>query len=172
MIFKAINIYKILLWWCTPYFGVNSNQQISLFYKYLACFVQPLQPQWDSFDTWRQRTKLLAQCTFTKQLQNVLNILYAPSHINNPQSGGIYFNDVSYYVTSAPAIYYNSTTYAYSITDTNNPITFAPSITDNINFSQFIIFVPSAIWAANSNQIIADVALVAVDGIFYTFQTY
>jgi hypothetical protein len=160
------------MYWLTPFFGVNSSNNISMMFKYLACFLQPLQPQIDDFYTWREKTILLAKCKFTKQLQNVLNILYAPDFLYNPSEGGIYFSNVVYNITTAPSIYYDSPTFATSILDIVDPITFAPAITDNINFSTFIIWVYKPIWDAYGSQIKADVALVAVDGVFYEFRTY
>jgi hypothetical protein len=171
-VFKKINISKLLLWILTPYFSFNTESNLSWVYKYIGCFLQPLQPLFDSYYNDREKLIILAQCKFTKQLQNVLNILYAPDHIYDPTNGGIYFNQVYYEITTANPIYFETPLFAPAITDTAQSTAFAPSITDFINSTTLIIYVPTGLWETVGSQIVADVAMVAPDGIFYEFKTY
>lgn len=61
------------------YFSLNSpiTGTLSILYKHCLCCLWPLQVQFDSFETWRQRKKLIAGCAWIHgQLTNVLNMLF------------------------------------------------------------------------------------------------
>lgn len=59
------------------YFSVNSSNELSLLYKYMTCFVQPLQGPFDVYAAQRQVNWLVGQCKWTVgQLANVLNFLF------------------------------------------------------------------------------------------------
>lgn len=61
------------------YFSVNSDGNMSILYRYLACFVQPFIGPFGDYVTFRNRMWLVAQCKWTiGQLTNVLNYLYDP----------------------------------------------------------------------------------------------
>jgi hypothetical protein len=171
--FKNLNFSKLLLWALTPYFAFNSEGQLSNTYKFLASFLQPLQPIFDQYYSDRITFILLAQCKFTRQLQNVLNILYAPSHIADPTNGGIYFSRPSYVINAANSFYQtDAIMYAGAFDDTVQTPVMLESYTDSLGRSQLVIFVLDTIWATFGTQIKAQVAMVSIAGINYSFQTY
>ena len=171
--FKKLNFSKLLLWVLTPYFAINSEGKLSNLYKFLACFLQPLQPTFDQYYSDRDRLILLAQCKFTKQLQNVLNILYAPTKINDPTNGGIYFSSTNYSIISANSFYQtDAIMYAGAFDDTVQTPVMLESFNDNLGRSQLVIFVIDTIWATSENSIKSDVAMVAIAGVNYSFKTY
>jgi len=171
--FKKIDYSKLLLWVLTPYFAFNSEGKLSNTYKFLACFLQPLQPLFNQYYTDRIRLILLAQCKFTKQLQNVLNILYAPSQINDPTNGGIYFSSPEYVINAANSFYQtDAIIYVGSFDDTVQTPIYLNSFNDNLGQTTLIIYVLDTIWATFADSIKADVAMVAIAGVKYTFKTY
>jgi len=171
--FKKINFSKLLLWVLTPYFAINSDGKLSNLFKFLACFLQPIQPIFDQYYSDRDRLILLAQCKFTRQLQNVLNILYAPDYINDPTNGGIYFSRTDYAINAANSFYQtDAIIFAGAFDDTLQTPVMLESFSDNLGRSQLTIYVLNTIWAASQRQIEADVAMVAIAGVNYSFKTY
>lgn len=82
------------------YFSINSSGTLSILYRYCASLIYPIQKEFDSFETWRTKQKIIAMCKWQKgQLTNVLNYLY-PSTVSpyipfsDPVSG-IYVTEVS-----------------------------------------------------------------------------
>lgn len=75
--FKNIDYSRQLFESLRSYYSVNSAGAISILYKILICFLQPLQPAFDAYDLFRAKEALIAQCEWQiGQLTNVLNFLY------------------------------------------------------------------------------------------------
>src|ERR1035437_8948808 len=76
-IFKSVNYGKMLYETLRNYYSVNSSGELSILYKYMACFVAPMQGPFDQMDIDRIKARLIAQCEWQiGQLTNVLNYLY------------------------------------------------------------------------------------------------
>lgn len=75
--FRTINYSRQLYESLRNYFAVNAEGQVSMLYKILLCYLQVLQPYFDTYDTFRRKEYLIAQCKWQiGQLTNVLNMIY------------------------------------------------------------------------------------------------
>lgn len=75
--FKNINYGRMLFESLRKYFAVNSDNDISIIYRYLAAFVALFQVPFETFTTFRNKEALIANCKWQiGQLTNVLNYIY------------------------------------------------------------------------------------------------
>ena len=75
--FRNINYSRQLYEALRNYFSVNNQGQVSMLYKILLCYLQILQGPFDTYNTFRVKEALIAQCKWQiGQLTNVLNMLY------------------------------------------------------------------------------------------------
>lgn len=115
MLYKTIEYGKMLYETLGNYFSVNVFGNLSILYRFLLSCLYTLQPEWDSFETWRFNKKLIANCKWQiGQLTNVLNYYF-----DNTQKR-IYITQRALLNTFAPTIAYESVTYSRTINDTTS----------------------------------------------------
>lgn len=75
--FKNIDYTRQLFEALRSFYSLNSDSDISILYKILICFLQPLQPAFDAYDLFRIKEALIAATEWQiGNLTNVLNYLY------------------------------------------------------------------------------------------------
>lgn len=144
------------------YFAVNSTGQLSILYKYLACFVQPLIIPYQTYDQERKINWLVAQCKWqVGQLTNVLNYIYDPMmkriYITQATIQNVYATKFPY-----PAILqgrkFGETTPAQ-----------VRKFFDALSTTAVIINIPSSV---DLSAITATIELVRLQGIQYTINVF
>lgn len=144
------------------YYAVNSNGQVSMLYKILYCFLQPLQPGFDAYALFRQREFLIAQCRYIiGQLTNVLNMLY------DPTLKRIFITQSTVSQLSAPGFAY--TTYVQAQGFDAPAQVQARGFYDSANRTLTTINVPDA---TDLNDLIATVEQIRLKGKIYAIQTF
>ncbi len=74
---KYINYPRMIFDSLTDFFSVNSEGNLSFMYRFMTGWLWVFQDYFDSFDAFRQKILIIAQCKFTiGQLTNTLNALY------------------------------------------------------------------------------------------------
>ena len=75
--FRQISYATMLYETLRHYFTINTDQQVSILYKFLAAILAPLQQPFNDYDAFRVREAIIANCKWQiGQLTNVLNYLF------------------------------------------------------------------------------------------------
>jgi hypothetical protein len=168
VVYKTINIGKILYESIRNSFAINKAGELSIFYKFCLACVYPLQTAFDSFETWRQRQLIIANCNYTiGQLKNVLNYLFDNTNFVAPDWGRITITQSEFSYIYAPTIDDESTTFAPPITDEST--TDAPTIESDPNQRNVMFNIPSDL-SASLADIIATIDQIKIDGLTYSYQ--
>ncbi len=144
------------------YFSVNSAGQISILFKFCACFLQPLQAPFDAYAAARAINILVASCKWQiGQLTNVLNFLF------DATMKRIFITQSQTSVLSAPNFEYVT---HLQVRGFDEPaLAQARSFTDNTSTSKVIFNVPAAV---NISNITAIIEQIRIQGIPYEIQTF
>jgi len=146
------------------YYAVNAAGEMSILFKYMSCFVQPLILPFNLYDIERRNAWLVAQCAWQiGQLTNVLNYLY------DPILQRIYISQSQNLQPTAPEFGYATPQKAPVFE--GNSIVQAPVFGQSAEYGNVIFYVPNAL-SSMLSQIKATIAQVALAGINYTVQLY
>jgi len=160
--FRNIDYGKMLYEALRNYFSVNSDGQITVLYKYCACFLQPLQLPFNNYDAARQINALVAQCRWQiGQLTNVLNFLF------DTIQKRIFITQAKTSVLSAPSFPYNT---PVQVRGFGSPAQAqARGFGDNTSTSKVVFNVPVGV---NISNITAIIEQIRIQGIPYVIQTF
>lgn len=140
------------------YFAINTSGNVSILYKYLSCFVQPMQGPFDAYAAFRATQALIASCKWQiGQLTNVLNYLF--DNVLNR----IFITQNTVAVISDPIFNY-APIHFDSDFGTAPPQQFERIFTDKSNQELVKINVPAAV---DLNEITAVIEQIRVSGIPY-----
>lgn len=158
--FKNIDYSRQLFESLRSYFSLNSNSDISILYKILICFLQPLQPAFDAYDIFRVKEALIAQCEWQiGQLTNVLNSLY------DTLLARIFITQSEVTVISDPKFEYDAD--HWDRTFAEDETVFERPFNDRASTSLVTINVPQGVDLAD---LIATVEQIRLKGIAYNIQ--
>lgn len=101
MSFKSINYRRLLFTFLSRYFSIRDDNTVSYFYKFLACFVQPIEKAFNGYDTFRQLEYLISVCKWQMaNTANLLNYIYDPTlkriYLSQSVETQIYAEDFPY----------------------------------------------------------------------------
>jgi len=149
-------------------FAINKAGELSIMYKFCLSCVYPLQTAFDSFETWRQRQLIIANCNYTiGQLKNVLNYLFDNTNFVAPDWGRITISQAQFNYIYAPTIDDESGTDAPTITDESG--TFAPTIDSDPNQKNVMFNIPSDL-SGSLADILATIDQIKIDSLIYSYQ--
>lgn len=160
--FRNINYPKSLYESVRNYFAVNTSNEITILYKYLACFLEPLIGPFDEYVLFRTRQALIAQCKWQiGQLTNLLNYLY-DSTLNR-----IFITQSQILALSAPKFAYTTEVQlrGFGVPAQGQVRKFG----DQSSISNVVIHVPVSV---NLSSLTAVVEQVRVQGIPYEIVTF
>lgn len=160
--FKNIDYPKSLYESVRNYFAVNTSNEITILYKYLACFLEPLIGPFDEYVLFRTRQALIAQCKWQiGQLTNLLNYLY-DSTLNR-----IFITQSQILALSAPKFAYTTLVQlqGFGVAAQGQVRKFG----DQSAISDVVIHVPVSV---NLSSITAVIEQIRVQGIPYQIVTF
>lgn len=160
--FRTINYGKQLYESLRNYFSVNTQGNLSILYRFMACIMQLFQGPFDAYVVQRQTLWLIANCKWQiGQLTNVLNYLY------DRADKRIYITQSRTTNTSAPTFEYPTTLQARKFGEMTPAQ--ARKFFDSVSTSVVIINVPVSV---NISAITATIELIRLQGIPYTINVF
>ena len=160
--FRNINYAKQLYEALRNYFSINTAGNVSIMFKYCACFLQVLQAPFDAYDAARQINALVAQCGWLiGQATNLLNYLY------DSELSRIYMTQSKTLNLSAPQFPYTTSVQVRGFAEAAKAQ--CRGFFDSISTSKVIINVPASV---NLSALTATVEQIRLQGIPYSIQTF
>ena len=159
---KKINYPALLFEGLRSYFSMNKTEQPSILYKYLAAFVALFQQPFLSFDAFRIKEYLIANCKWQiGQLTNLLNYFY-----DNTQK--------RIYITQSYSFTISDVTFDYNQinndSDFNSPTLIQERTFEDASLQTIVhINVPSIV---NLDDLTATIEQIKFQGIPYQIQTF
>lgn len=159
---KNINYQKLLFEGLRFYFSVNKAGQPSILYRYLSAFVSLFQAPFNSFDTFRKKEYLIANCKWQiGQLTNLLNYFY--DNIQN-----------RIYITQSTSFTVSDSTFNYNQLNNDsdfNSIALMQERAFNDSSFQTIVNINVPI-GVNLDDLTATIEQIKFKGIPYQIQTF
>ena len=163
---KNINYPAQLFESLRNYFSINATGQPSILYKYLACFIQPLQAPFTAFVTFRNKEVLIANCKWQiGQLTNVLNMIY------DATLARIYITQSVVSVISDPMFQYTPTNFDSDFAN-EPPKIFEVEFDSRVNETLVTINVPTVVATASLSDMVATIEQIRILGIPYQILTF
>lgn len=160
--FRNIDYSKMLYEALRNYFSVNTSGQVTVLFKYCACFLQPLQGPFNAYAATRAINALVAQCKWQiGQLTNVLNFLF------DPLLKRITITQAKTAVLSAPNFEYTTHVQVRGFDEPAQAQ--VRSFTDNSSTSKVIFNVPASVDLSNITAIIEQIRIQGIPYVITTF---
>lgn len=160
--FRNIDYGRMLYEALRNYFSINSSNELSMLYKYMACFVQPLQAPFVDYDKERNEDWLVAQCKWTVgQLVNVLNSIF------DPEQNRIYITQSKTSNISAPKFPYHTTLQGRKFGEVTPAQ--GRKFQDSQSTSLVVINIPASV---NLSAITARIEQIRLQGKLYTIHVF
>lgn len=161
--FRNINYGRLLYEALRNYFSVNGvTGQLTIFYKFMAAVIQPLQPVFDAYVLFRIREALIASCKWQiGQLTNVLNYLY-DNTLNR-----IFITQASAIIVSDPIFAYPPDHFDREFAEA--PIIFERQFGDTLGGTLVTIHIPVAVDEADLKSVVEQIRM---QGIPYLIETF
>lgn len=163
--FKNIDYGRMLFEALRNFYALNSNGEISIFYKFLASGMSILQDAFSKYDAFRRKEYLIATCKWQiGQLTNVLNYFYDPTF------NRIYISQSHISVISDPIFAYTPTNFDAEFSDA--PMQSESRFLDRADTTLVTINVPVGVADVFLSDMIATIEQIRLRGIPYVINQF
>lgn len=160
--FRNIDYGKMLYESLRNYYSVNATGDISILYKYLACFLAVLQAPFDAYAIFRTKETIIASCKWQiGQLTNVLNYLF------DATLSRIYITQSTLSVVADPMFEYAPVNFDTVFTEA--PVIFEREFGDKISGTLVTINIPAAVDEVDLRAVVEQIRMQGIPYLINVF---